>query len=112
MSGTPISASRLTVNLRGPTVKCLTQSSIIYDHGRDKCFTGIECLALLGFPCSDIAAAFDEHGFSDCELRRLAGQGMALPSLAVAMFCFTLNSKGVWWRQPPDGGAHKRQRLA
>ena len=101
----------------GQNLGCLTTSSLVYDTKRDRVLTGLEMMALQGLPCTEIAECLSDS-FSDRDLNRFAAQGMALPSIAVVMFSFVLNSKAPWWRQAddqsgrPNSGNGKRFRTA
>ena len=63
--------------------KCLTSSSIVYSHGRDRVVLPIE---LMRFQGHDLEILIP-HDMSQRSLRELAGQGIFVPSLGTLLCC-------------------------
>jgi hypothetical protein len=88
----------------GTKIHTLTQSTVLYEVGKDRLCTGSQHLSLQGMP-SELSRA----NLTDSELRKLAGEGMFLPSVASVLLAVTLNPMAPWFHQaasPP----FKRQR--
>ncbi len=103
----------------GDSIGCLATSTNVWDYERKRALTGLELLALHGYPVSEFAEGTAEiPQVGDKDFSRLAGNGVSLPVLGSVMLSFILNSSAPWWRRhTPELGAQssasepKRRRI-
>ena len=67
-------------------VRTFTTSTILYDFSRDVVLSGYEMLLLHGFPREFVVP----DGIPETEVRKVAGDGMSIPSLAAVIWCLYL----------------------
>ena len=67
-------------------VRTFTTSTVLYDFSRDCVLTGYEMLLLHGFPRDFVIPP----EIPETEVRKVAGEGMSIPSLAAVIWCLYL----------------------
>jgi hypothetical protein len=75
---------------------CLTTTSLIYDFEMDQVWSPKAHLALQGHPVTDLSL----EGFSQSDLKDLAGEGMFIPCVGMLMLAIFLNPHSPWWAKP------------
>ena len=86
------SVHRLPYKQRGLGV--FRQNSLIYSYDADVLLSGMSHMQLMGWPKSALSS-----GFSDADLRHLAGEYYSLPICTMITFCLYCNPWGSWWSQ-------------
>jgi hypothetical protein len=84
----------------GPIIPTLTNSSYIYSFDLNTTLTGMDHMHAQGFP-----EEMDYQGLSQDALRRMAADGMHLPSLATIHLAYYSNRYAPWWLQDSDQAA-------
>ncbi len=109
-SGFYVDTSQCVSRKRWSTfIKTLCQGTTFYDVHQQRYLTGMEHLALMGWPL-ELLSKFE--GLSEHRIRSVAGEGMFAASIAAVLLAVILNPHGRWWASeselPPP---IKRQRI-
>ena len=84
----------------GPTAKCLTKTTRVYDFKRDTIILPGEAWQMQGLPTPGTAELL-------CDLEatpmfKLAGQGFFCPSIGTILLALFLNPEAPWWPATPE----------
>lgn len=89
----------------GGSPGCLCATSMSYSYERDLTLSGYDHCKLQGFPGGQCPRKQHEAngshgtpGFSDEELRDIAGNSFFLPCITTAVYAYWLNPYAPWWK--------------